>query len=239
MFRLRFHAVRRAPVTCVTAVAVISALFVTACDSAGGAAPTPTVTVALATTTGPASTSIGSAASTSTTTSTTAATTVPAPTSTTLDDLKTQIAADFQRSSLHEYDLLVNPSLDNLDAKVDDLAPAGSDFHATIVATIRDLVAKGDRVIANDPDILKVTVENVELVGEPPYTEATVTSCTVENRKRVTPAENSPTGTEIEVGDSGLITAYHTVEPVRLTEKGWLRYATNITGDVNKGHDAC
>jgi hypothetical protein len=218
------------------AAATVVALMVAApaCDDGG----TTTTTTPLVTS-APATTPAPTADTTSTSTSTSTTTTLPATTTTTLEDLRAQIAADYSRSTLREYDLLGDPSLDNLEASVAEVAVAGSDFHTTLMTTIQDLVAKGDRVIPNDPDILTITVESVELVGEAPYTEATVTSCKVENRKRVTTAENSPTGIETEVGDSGLITAYHTTEPVRLTDKGWLRYATNITGEIKKGQDAC
>jgi hypothetical protein len=135
--------------------------------------------------------------------------------------------------------MLANPSLDNLDARVSEVAVPESDYYATFKALIEDLVAKGDRMIANDPDILTVTIESVELTGEAPYAEAKVTSCQVENRKRVTPAENSPTGIETEVGDSGVVTAFHGVDPVRLTEAGWLPYLTKIDGQTFVGQDSC
>jgi hypothetical protein len=210
---IRFLRVRRLSVTCAAAVAVAVISLVTACDDASTTATT--VTIAPARTTSSNSTPGTSAASTSTTTSTTT-TTVAVTTTTTLDDLKAQIAADFQRSYLRRADLVNAPTLDNLDLHVAEVAAPGSDAFATLVAYIQDLVRLGDRVVPNDPDIFSVTVENIEFVGEPPYKQANVTSCRVSNRKRVTPAEAAPAGTETLVGDTGKLIAKRVIEPVQL-----------------------
>ena len=41
-------------------------------------------------------------------------------------------------------------------------------------------------MVFGNPDYSTVTVEMVELVGEPPYSEATVTACLVNNRNEST-----------------------------------------------------
>jgi hypothetical protein len=225
------------PVFRAAALVVALMTIAAACDD-GGTTKTTTplfTTPPVSAATSPAPT----ADTTSTTTSTSTSTTLPQTTTTTLEDLKAQIAADYTRAYLQRYEMLVNPSLDNLDARVAEVAVAGSDYHATFKALVEDLVAKGDQMIPNDPDVLTITIESVELTGEAPYTEAIVTSCQVENRKRVQTADNSPIGIETEVGDSGLITANHAVDPVRLTEFGWLPYLTRITMLTYKGQDRC
>jgi hypothetical protein len=230
---IRFLRVRRLSVTCATAVAVAVISLLTACDDASTTAPT--VTIAPASTTSSTGTP---GTSTSTTTSTTT-TTVAVTTTTTLDDLKAQIAADFEKAYFRNYELVLTPSLDNLDARVAEISVPGSDAFTRLVAYVKDLVRLGDRVVPNDPDILKVNVENVELVGEPPYTTASVTSCQVTNRKRVTPAENSPISVEIPVGDSGKLLAYRTTEPVQLTATGWLQTSGNAKAVQFEGQDSC
>ncbi len=227
---------RRVSVTRATAVAVAVISLLAACDDASTTAPT--VTIAPASTTSSTGTPGTSAASTSTTTSTTT-TTVPVTTTTTLDDLKTQIAADLEKSYFRNYELVLTPSLDNLDARVAEIFVPGSDAFNRLIAYVKDLVRLGDRVVPNDPDILKITVENVELVGQPPYTDANVTSCKVDNRKRVTPAENSPISVEIPVGDTGKLAAYRTTEPVQLTAIGWLPTSGNLKAVQFDGQDSC
>ena len=56
----------------------------------------------------------------------------------------------------------------------------GSPAFDSFVARIEELVALGDRVVPNDPDLYSATVENVELVGRPPYRRAIVTVCEVD-----------------------------------------------------------
>ena len=164
---------------------------------------------------------------------------VPAPPTTSIEDLEAQIAADYERAFFLRYELLAAPSLDNLEANVAEIAVTGSPAFEPIVKGIRDLVAAGDRVVPNDPDILTVTIENVELVGDAPYSEAIVTACMVSNRKQVTPAENSPVSSQIDVVGSGDLAAIRIPDPVRLTDGRWLRYATRVTAQEYQGQDTC
>jgi hypothetical protein len=215
----------------------VLALALVACGSDEGITA-PTTSTGTPRTSAVTSPSPTTDATTSTTTSTSTST-VPVTSTTTVEDLKAQIAADFEKSFYRNYELVLAPSLDNLDAQVAEIAVPGSDAFTTLVAYIADLVRLGDRVIPNDPDILKVIVENVELVGEPPYTKANVTACKITNRKRVTPAENSPIGVEIPVGDSGKLFVQRATEPVQLAASGWLPTSGNLTGELFEGQETC
>jgi hypothetical protein len=212
-------------------------MLLVACGSDDGNAK-PTTSTGTTTPTS-AATTIAPTTPDTTSTPTSSTTTVPVTTTTTVEDLKAQIAADFEKAYFRNFELVLTPSLDNLDARVAEIAVPGSDAFTRVVAFVQDLVRLGDRVVPNDPDILKITVENVDLVGQPPYTEANVTSCKVTNRKRVTPAENSPSGIEIPVGDTGKLLAYRITEPVQLTATGWFRTSGDLTGIPFEGQESC
>jgi hypothetical protein len=117
---------------------------------------------------------------------------------------------------------------------VKDSVPYGQ-----VVKRIRDLVATGDRVVRNTPDLLKVTVEKVELVGEAPFSKAIVTICQVDNLKQITPAENSPTGSEVEVVGTGALIASRIADPVMLTDHGWLPYSADRPATDFEGQGSC
>jgi hypothetical protein len=121
--------------------------------------------------------------------------------------------------------MLRAPSLHNLDNRTATVFAAGSRPFDRFVRIVEDLVATGDRWVPNKPDLLSATVEQVELVGRPPYRRAIVTACEVTNRKRVTPAENSPSGRPIEVAGTGELLVTRFEQPVRQTVNGWLIYA--------------
>jgi hypothetical protein len=218
-----------------TAVLLVS--FLVACGSGdGNTTPTTSTGSTKATT---ETSSVPTTPDTTSTTTFTTTTTVPATTTTTVEDIKAQIAGDFEKSVFRNYEIVLTPSLDNLVARVAEIFVPGSDAFIQLVAFVKDLVRLGDRVVPNDPDILKVVVENVELVGTPPYTTANVTYCAATNRKRVTPAENSPISVEIPVGDTGKLIAYRITEPVQLTATGWLRTTGNLTAIPFDGQDSC
>lgn len=112
-------------------------------------------------------------------------------------------------------------------------------LYGQVIKRIKDLVAAGDRVVPNNPDRSKVTVEKVELVGGPPFTKAIVTVCEVDDRKQVTPAENSPTGSEVEVVGTGALIASRIADPVMLTDHGWLAYSADRPATDFEGQDSC
>ena len=177
-----------------------------------------------------------------TTTSTLPPTTAPPPTSAeqAAEALKAQIAADYEAAFYRRYEMVGAPSLDNLEANAAQINVAGSPAYQKFVARIQERVQLGDRVVPNDPDLLSATVELVQLVGGPPYTEAIVTACEVTNRKQVTPPENSPNGQQIEVAGSGALIVIRYEEPVQLTENGWLSYQEPRRGRVfNEGETTC
>jgi hypothetical protein len=174
------------------------------------------------------------------TTSTPPTTTSP-PTTAPVDEeaLKAEIAADYERAFNRRYQMLENPRQRNLESTAArvfaDSSPAFDDF----VAVIEELVATGDRWVPNDPDLLSVTVENVELVGPLPYQRAIVTACEVTNRKQVVPAEHSPTGEEILVDGTGELLVLRLEEPVRRTANGWLRHRLVRDADRFEGVTSC
>ena len=64
--------------------------------------------------------------------------------------------------------------------------------------------------------------------------------CEADNRKQVTPAENSPNGMETETLGSGDLLAIRLVQVVRRTPAGWLLYQTPTDGvTAYLGTDTC
>jgi hypothetical protein len=214
-------------------------------DDDGGDDTTPTTTAPTTSSMPPSTTEVGSttASSVSSPTTEVAATTdVPTTTDAPIDEeaLKAEIADDYERAFYRRAQMLAKPSLRNLEGRVATVLVEDSPAFETFVARVRELVALGDVVIPNDPDLYSATVENVRLLGEPPYRRAIVTVCEVDNRRQVTPPENSPTGNEIEVAGTGALDVARYHEPVRLTEEGWLRYASPRRGTLfNQGETTC
>jgi hypothetical protein len=186
--------------------------------------PATTPTTAVATTAMPPSTSSPSTAS--------PRTTVPPETTPPVDEeaLKAQIAEDYERAFYRRAEMLAAPSLRNLESRVARVLVQDSPAFETFVERIQELVALGDQVVPNDPNLYSATVEKVELVGNRPYRRAVVTVCEVDNRRQVTPPENSPTDEEVEVAGTGQLEVIRFEEPVRLTANGWLRYKTPREG---------
>ena len=98
----------------------------------------------------------------------TVATTSPAPPTTSVDDLKAVIAADIEAAKLANYAYLVDPSVESLPAHLEAVAVPGSPLEASLTGFVNDLVGLGDGIIPGDPDVLTVTVEQVEFVGAAP-----------------------------------------------------------------------
>jgi hypothetical protein len=189
--------------------------------------PATTRTTAVATTT--ASTPATTEASPPTTD---VPTTVASTTTESIDEeaLKAEIARDYERAFYRRAEMLAAPSLRNLESRVARVLVQDSPAFDTFVERIQELVALGDQVVPNDPNLYSATVEKVELVGNRPYRRAVVTVCEVDNRRQVTPPENSPTGEEVEVAGTGELLVTRIEEPVRLTANGWLRYRSNRKG---------
>ncbi len=214
-------------------------ILLAACNDGGstagtGSVPSPSATTPTATT--PTSTSATTSSSTTTTssTSTTTSTTVPVEVT-----VKAQIVADYTRIFYESATLLENPSLDGLDQRLATIAEVGSESFKQRRTRVEELVALGDRLVRNDPDLYSITVENVELVGSAPYTEAIVKSCQVDNRKQITPAENSPIGSVILVGGSDTLDVGRLTEKVRLVGDRWVEYAGRLDGVAFQGVTTC
>lgn len=214
-------------------------------DDDGGAGATPTTTAPTTSSMPPPTTVVGSTTASSASPPTTEVATTTDPPKTTdapIDEeaLKAEIAEDYERAYYRGWKMLEQPRLRNLGERAAGVLARGSSAFDSYVARTSELVALGDAVVPNDPDLLSVTVEDVRLVGAPPYRRAIVTVCEVTNRKQVTPAENSPTGNEIEVAGTGTLDVARYHEPVRLTENGWLRYRLPRKGVLfNQGETTC
>jgi hypothetical protein len=206
-----------------------------------GTDPPPTTgTTAVAATSAPATTATP-ATSDPPTTSAPPTTSTPPTTEPPLDEeaLKAQIAADYERTFYRRATMLRHPRVRNVEARVATVLVEGSPAFDAFVARIRDLVALGDAVVPNDPDLYSATIESVELVGRPPYRRAIVTVCEVDNRKQVTLPENSPSGEEILVAGSGELQVIRYEEPVRRTQNGWLRFKSPREGIGYDGEMTC
>jgi hypothetical protein len=126
--------------------------------------------------------------------------------------------------------MLENPSLEDLEARVAQVHPVDSPAYQSLIERVQELVQLGHRVVPNDPDLLSVTVEAVELVGTPPYTEAVVTVCEVTNRKEVT--VTSPTSEVPAPPGTPSVDVARYDEPVRLADNGWLTYRVPREGTL-------
>lgn len=171
--------------------------------------PVTTTTVAPTTTTEPAPTTTVPESTEPTDPPTTPAT---APPTTTEEALKAQIAADYVRSWELRNELTSNPTLDNLDARVAEIAAVGTPEFDSLKAFVEELVAIGERTAPGDPDIFSVTVEDVTIDSS---FQAKVTVCYVDNRLRLNSA-GEPTGEFDE------LIALRGLDTVFSTDSGWL-----------------
>lgn len=203
------------------------ALALTACsdgddDTDPGTTPPPTA----ATTEPPATTTPVA------TTEPAAPTTSPAP-PTTVDEetLKAQIAEDFLRAEQEREDLLRNPTLDGLEERAARIAVPGSEQYTTLVEFVTQLVDRGERAVAGEPDHSDVVVEVVEL-DESSADIATITFCSVTNQGIVRADGSLVPGTD----DLIAIRIQQTVER---TAKGWLPGPTGLTLAGARGATSC
>ena len=151
-----------------------------------------------------------------------------------------EIAADYQEASDRYFELVNQPSLDNLAERAKLAGADGSEYYASVVAEVEELVRLGDRVVPNDPDIRRIDVEAVDLVGASPYSEALITVCLVTNARQVTPPENSPNGQETLTPGTGELVAIRHQEPLLLTPQGWLPTVANTEAiGIWEGSEAC
>lgn len=228
---------RRIALACVLLVA----LGATACSSDdSGSDTTPVASTTTTSETTSTSTALTTMVPTTTgTTSTTAAPTTTVPPTTSVEDLKALIASEYLRTRQLVRDLLHHPTLDNLESRVADIAAPDSEYYVALIDHIHTLVEFGDVWKANDPEIDHAEVRAVELVGAAPYTQAVVTICDVSNDVRVNLAENSPSGTESRVGETGELVAALSNTPMVRSDRGWVQTAARVDAEVFMGVETC
>ena len=147
-----------------TGAAVAALVTVAGCsgddDEAGGSTePAVESSVTEATEPPPETTSVPS-----TQAPTTTSTTAPPSTTISEEELKAQIAADYQRSWQLRRELTENPTLDNLDATLAQIsAPGLGGLQHAPRAFVTDLVTLGERVVPGTPDEFRLDVEQVDL----------------------------------------------------------------------------
>ncbi|MET0579081.1 MAG: hypothetical protein ABW122_10515, partial [Ilumatobacteraceae bacterium] len=122
---------------------------------------------------------------------------------------------DYQRSWANRNALAENPTIDDLDVKLAQISAPGSEDYETVRAFISGLVESGERVVAGTPDLFRIDVEQVDLVGPSPTAEAVVTICFVGNRTRIDSQGNVVPG-------SGQLIAARRQDRVTSTPNGWL-----------------
>jgi hypothetical protein len=204
----------RRPLASTVAVAVL-AVGAAACSDDDAAPPTTTAS--------PVTTAATTTAPPVTTAATTAATTTLPPTTTVdVEAIKAQVAADYLKTAQAVEDLLRNPTLDDLDARLAEIAVPGSFMDTGIRQTIEAYVANGQHVVPGSPDYSDSTVESVELVGSPADGRATVRVCVVTNSKLVD-------SSGLVVGGISSLTAAELEQPMQLTADGW-RQSDQTTG---------
>lgn len=176
-----------------------------------------------------------------------------APTTTVSEEhVKAEIEADYLEITDHGWELAANPRKKNLEKRVAQVAVTGSPYYETTITRIRELVDRGEYMYLDEPPINKATVQDIELIGEPPYTEAIVIACHVSNANLVTdpiPADEFPGGTYPDglepdvayVGEPSGVRAILYERPLRLTNDGWRRYqeATHEPIAEYEGQESC
>jgi uncharacterized lipoprotein YajG len=236
---------RRRSMTKALVLAVVAVVTVVAACSGDDDDATPSTlsnvtTVVSSATTSPGTTSPATTDPPATDPPTTSPPTEPAPPTTTEDDLKAVIAADVEAALQANYAALVDPSLEALPSQLPAIAVPGSPIEASFTAYISQLVGLGDGIIPGDPDILILTAESVELVGNAPYEMALVTICEVDNRPQATLSKNTSDGRIIYVDGTGDLQALRSVQDVRLTPVGWRLYDSLAEGTFRYlGESAC
>lgn len=198
-------------------VALATSLFAAACTGGDDSAASSTAAATMATAT-VESTVPPTDPPTTLPPETTSAPSTAAPTTTVdVEALKAQIAADYQRSWQLRLEITENPTLDGLDDKLAQIAVPDSVSYQGLRDAVTEMVAEGRRTARGVPDQFSITVESVELLGQPPFAEAVLTYCYVTNRVNLDAAGNVIPGSE------GLYAARRR-ENVRATGNGWLPF---------------
>ncbi len=173
-----------------TLTAVVSAALATAavgCSSGDdGGAETTSVTPAPTTTQPRVTTTVAQATTTTGPTEPTEPpTTETAPPTTTEADLEAQIAADYVRSWELRNELTSNPTLENLDARVAEIAAPGTPEFDSLKAFVEELVALGERTAPDEPGPLLGDGRGRGRRRRCPARDGRRDVCYVDNRLRV------------------------------------------------------
>jgi hypothetical protein len=185
---------------------VVAVLVFAACGDDDDSAPTTILP--------PGTTESTTTSTSTTTTTTTTTTTLPPTTSVDVEAIKAQVAADYVKTAQAVEDLLRNPTLDNLDARLAEIAVPGSFVSNGIRSTIQNYVANGQHAAPGTPDYSDWTVESVDLIGGLADGRADVTACLVTNSVLVD-------STGQTVGGVRTLTAAKIRQPMQVTSEGW------------------
>lgn len=166
-----------------------------------------------------------------------ATTTIASAQTTSVSSVEDEINADYQTDQSLYWTLVFAPSTENLESRVGEFSVPGQQIFAAVVKGVQDLVKVGDTYVPNSPDLRLGIVEKIELDGA---RDATLTICSVDNSKRVTPASKSPTGSEIDEDNTGQLAATRTILRMHLASGRWLlsSYPGAALG-IWKGQDHC
>ena len=167
------------------------------------------------------------------TTTTESTTTTVEATTTTLDEeaLKAQIAEDFLEAEQVLEDVGRNPDPATFREEVAAAVVPGSELYQSVVSSIDERLATGERFVPGDPDYSDAFVESVDLIDGPSSGRAEVTACFVTNQLRV-----GPNGEVI--GGSGLFAA-RLRQPMQATASGWLHSSPAIRIDIREDVTSC
>ena len=210
-----------------TVVVAMLAVGFAACGDDDDSAPTtilPPVTTD--------ATTVASTAPPTTESTTTTTTTLPPTTTVDVEAIKAQVAADYLKTAQAVEDLLRNPTLDNLDARLAEIAVPGSPSFTGIQATVQDDVSKGQHVAPGSPDYSDSSVESVEIVGDPAEGRAVVTVCLVTNSILVD--SNGQ-----KVGGTSAVTAAKFTQPMQRTTDGWRQSDEGTRVSIQENATTC
>jgi len=220
-----------------SAAFVAVALAVAACSDDDTADPTA---VATTESTAPAETSEATTSTTEVTTTSSSTATAPPPT-TSVGQFDAEVTAAFLALEDKALALLMNPTGSDLDAAVADIAVPGSPYAEETSERIQELIANGQLVRLNDPNLRSVTVEEIEILDPPNNTHVNITYCLVGNELLMKSAASSPIpGSSIPVGGTGELAATRFTLDLVLTPAGWRHSGSPSDASTTyEGADAC
>lgn len=232
---------------CVAGLLLAAAVAACAGDDGGSETLPPDITDATTTTTATSTVLSRPPSTTAPPTTTTAPTTTPPTTTGTPPPIETLVPTDPDaedvfivgqqylagRQALRE--LLLNPTLDDLENRVAGFAQPGSEYYELSLQAVRDLVASGLRFAPNDPSVNLATIEVVDFEGSVPYQSAVLQTCDISNDLKV-----AADGSVAEPGFDGTFNTIRERFHVVLTDRGWVRDSRPIeVVGTYRGQDSC